>query len=48
MFSVFLTNIDKTHPDGKSLFNQEAFSVARSMRPGCRSDVDKTGEKIIA
>ena len=47
MFSVFIANIDQTHPGALELLKLGAFSVARSMVPGCRTDVDKTMEETF-
>ena len=47
MFSVLIANIDLTHPGALDLLKQGAFSVARSMVPGCRTDVDKTMEETF-
>jgi len=42
MFSVLLANIDDTHPGALDLLKRGAISVARSMIPGSREDVDRT------
>ncbi len=48
MFSVLTANIDQTHPVELNLLKQGPFSVAHSMVPVCRTDVDKTmGETFI-
>ena len=47
MFSLFLANIDETHPGAIELLKLGAFSVARSMVPGSHTDVDKTMEKTF-
>ena len=47
MFSLFLANIDETHPGAIELLKLGAFSVARSMVPGSRTDVDKTMEETF-
>jgi len=47
MFAVFLANIEHTHPGATELLKLGAFSVARSMVPGCRTDVDKTMEETF-
>ena len=41
-FSVFLQNIDQTHPGAKELLEKGALSVARFLLPGCRNPVDLT------
>jgi len=47
MFSVFIANIDQTHPGALELLKLGAFSVVRSMVPGCCTDVDKTMEETF-
>jgi len=42
MFSVLLANIDDTHPGALDLLKRRAISVARSMIPGSREDVNRT------
>ena len=44
MLSLFIANIDQTHPGALELLKLGAFSVAQSMVPGCCTDVDKTME----
>ena len=46
-FSVFLANIDSTHPGAASLIKRGAISVARSFIPGNRCAVDKTMEETF-
>ena len=46
-FSVFLTNVEETHPGAKHLLEGGAFSVARSLIPGNRCAVDKTIEETF-
>ena len=43
-FSVFLTNIEETHPGATDLLKMGAISVARSFVPGSQCSVDKTRE----
>ena len=40
-FSVFLTNIEETHPGATELLKMDAISVARSFVPGSQCPVDK-------
>jgi len=47
MFSIFIANIDQTHPGARELLKLGAFSVARSVVPGCCTDVDKTMEETF-
>ena len=47
MISVMMVNIDKIHPGSIEILNKVAFSVARSIIPGCRNDVDKTMEETF-
>ncbi len=46
-FSVFLANIDNSHPGAASLIKRGAISVARSFIPGNRCAVDKTMEETF-
>ena len=46
-FSVFLANIELTHPGSSELLKRGAISVARSFIPGNRCAVDKTIEETI-
>lgn len=46
-FSVFLANIEQTHPGATDLLKQGAISVARSFIPGNRCAVDKTIEETF-
>jgi hypothetical protein len=46
-FSVFLANVEETHPGATQLLEGGAFSVARSLIPGNRCDVDKTIEETF-
>lgn len=41
-FGVFFANLDASHPSADDLLRLSAFSVARSMIPGNRCDVNKT------
>ena len=45
--SVFLMNIDFSHPGASDLIKCGAFSVARSFIPGCRCATDKTMEETF-
>ena len=47
IFSVFLTNVEQSHPDSSELIKSGTFSVARSFIPGNRCDVDKTMEETF-
>ena len=44
-FSVFLANIELSHPGAKELLERGAFSVARSFIPGNCCETDKTMEE---
>ena len=46
-FSMFMVNLETTHPGATELIKKGAFSVARSFIPGNRSAVDKTIEETI-
>ncbi len=46
-FSVFLANVEESHPGSTNLLEGGAFSVARSMIPGNRCPVDKTIEETF-
>ena len=46
-FSVFVANLDKTHPGASKLLKRGAISVARSFIPGNRCAVDKTMEETF-
>lgn len=46
-FSVFLTNIETTHPGATDLLKMGAISVARSFVPGSQCPVDKTIEETF-
>ena len=46
-FSMFLCNIESSHPGATDLLKQGAISVARSFIPGNCSDVDKTMEETF-
>ena len=46
-FSVFLTNIEETHPGATDLLKMGANSVARSFVPGSQCPVDKTIEETF-
>ena len=41
-FSMFITNIETSHPGATELLRRGAFSVARSFIPGNKCEVDKT------
>lgn len=47
MFSSMISNIDVTHPGSLELLKNGAISVARSMIPGSRTDIDKTMEETF-
>ncbi len=46
-FSVYIANIEKTHPGSTDLLERGAISVARSFIPGNRCAVDKTMEETF-
>ncbi|KAG1683376.1 hypothetical protein GQR58_010026 [Nymphon striatum] len=46
-FSVFLANVEETHPGATELVRLGAISVARSFVPGNQCDVDKTIEETF-
>uniref|UniRef100_UPI00358E53D5 uncharacterized protein n=3 Tax=Myxine glutinosa TaxID=7769 RepID=UPI00358E53D5 len=46
-FSVFIANIETSHPGAEELLERGAISVARSFIPGNRCDVDKTMEETF-
>ena len=46
-FSVFLANIEHSHPGAVEQIKEGVFSVARSFIPGCRSATDKTIEETF-
>jgi hypothetical protein len=46
-FSVFLANIEISHPGATDLLKRGAISVARYFVPGNRCPVDKTIEKYF-
>ena len=46
-FSMFITNIETSHPGATELLRRGAFSVARSFFPGNRCEVDKTIEETF-
>ena len=46
-YSLFLANVEETHPGAKQLLEGGAFSVARSLIPGNRCAVDKTIEETF-
>ena len=46
-FSVFVANLDETHPGGSEILKRGAISVARSFIPGNRCAVDKTMEETF-
>ena len=46
-FSMFITNIETSHPGATELLRRGAFSVARSFIPGNRCEVDKTIEETF-
>ena len=45
--SVYLTNMEKSHPGAKDLLTRGAIAVARSLIPGALSAVDKTMEETF-
>lgn len=46
-FSMFIANIEQSHPGSTDLLTRGAMSVARSFVPGSRSAVDKTIEETF-
>ena len=46
-YSVFLQNINQTHPGAKELLEKGALSVAKPLLPGCRNPVDLTIEQTF-
>ena len=44
---MFLTNIDKSNPGAKELLMKGGIAVARSLKPGALSAVDKTMEETF-
>ena len=46
-FSMFITNIETSHPGATELLKRGAKSIARSFFPGNRCAVDKTMEKTL-
>ena len=46
-FTMFLENVDLTHPGAEELLKRGAFSVARSFIPANRCAVDKTMEETF-
>lgn len=46
-FTIFLANIDQSHPGARQLLERGAFSVARSFIPSNRCAVDKTMEETF-
>jgi hypothetical protein len=46
-FSVFIANLDTSHPGATDLLRRGAISVARSFIPGNRCQVDKTMEETF-
>ena len=46
-FSVFLCNVETSHPGATLLLKGGAISAARSFIPGHRADVDKTMEETF-
>jgi hypothetical protein len=46
-FSVFLANIEISHPGATDLLKRGAISMARSFVPGNRCPVDKTIENFF-
>ena len=46
-FSVFVANLDESHPGATELLQRGAISVARSFIPGNRCAVDKTMEETF-
>ena len=46
-FSLFIANIETSHPGSTELLERGAISVARSFIPGNRCDVDKTMEETF-
>ncbi|KAK6184936.1 hypothetical protein SNE40_007284 [Patella caerulea] len=46
-FSMYMANIESSHPGSLELLKRGAISVARSFVPGSRCDVDKTIEETF-
>ena len=46
-FSMFIANIEESHPGATELLRRGAISVARSFVPGSRCPVDKTIEETF-
>ena len=46
-YDMFLCNIEVSHPGATELLQHGAISVARSLIPGCREEVDKTMEETF-
>ena len=46
-FSLFIANIELTHPGAEELLRRGAISVARSFIPGSRCAFDKTIEETF-
>ena len=46
-FSIFIANVEETHPRSTALLERGAISAARSFIPGNRSAVDKTIEETF-
>ncbi len=46
-FSVYVANIDESHPGASEMLKRGAISVARSFIPGNRCAVDKTMEETF-
>ena len=46
-YSTYLANIEESHPGATEILKQGAMSVARSIIPGNRFDVDKTMEETF-
>ena len=46
-FSVFITNIEETHPGATDLLKMDAISVSRSFVSGSQYSVDKTIEETF-
>ena len=44
---MFLTNIEKSHPEAKELFMKGGIAVAWSLIPGALSAVDKRMEETF-
>ena len=46
-FSIFLINLEISHPDASEFLKLGAFRVSRSFIPGNLTDIDKTTEETF-